>query len=462
MGIGVSGYRLAQEVSKCGQLGVVAGTSLDAVITRRLQDGDLDGNVRHALESFPFKEMAKRIIDTYFIPGGKDPEEPYKPIVMSTIEGPMKSRELNLVANFVEVFLAREGHDGLIGINYLEKVTYPMFASIYGAMLAGVDFVIIGAGIPKDIPGALDAFVDHSPAMYPISVKGSGENKRLHFDPKDYMEGQKLGNLKRPYFLPIVASSSLAKMLIKRANGKIDGFVIEGMSAGGHNAPPRGAMRLTTEGEPIYGDRDIADLEEIKKLGLPFWLAGSYGSREGLKRALTKGAAGVQVGTAFAFCKESGLMNELKEIVIKKTLSGELDILTSAKVSPTGFPFKVARLEGTLSEEAVYFARERVCDLGYLREAYYREDGSVGYRCPAESKESYINKGGDEGALDGKVCICNALLANIGMAQRKKNGQLELPLITCGNDIASIKDFIQNGNMEYSAAHVIDILLGHK
>jgi nitronate monooxygenase len=31
-------------------------------------------------------------------------------------------------------------------------------------MLAGVDYVLTGAGIPMRIPGVLDAFVDHQPA----------------------------------------------------------------------------------------------------------------------------------------------------------------------------------------------------------------------------------------------------------------------------------------------------------
>ena len=42
----------------------------------------------------------------------------------------------------------------------------------------------------------------------------------------------------------------------------------------------------------------------IVGLGLPFWLAGGYGSAEKLKEALAEGAAGIQVGTAFAFCDE--------------------------------------------------------------------------------------------------------------------------------------------------------------
>ena len=83
----------------------------------------------------------------------------------------------------------------------------------------------------------------------------------------------------------------------------MDGFIVEGAVAGGHNAPPRGAMQLSAEGEPVYGERDLPDLEKIKALGLPFWLAGSYAQPQRFQEAMALGAAGVQVGTAFAFCR---------------------------------------------------------------------------------------------------------------------------------------------------------------
>ena len=63
---------------------------------------------------------------------------------------------LTVVANFVEVFLAKEGHDGVVGVNYLEKIQMTTPAAAYGAMLAGVDAVLMGAGIPAHIPAMLD------------------------------------------------------------------------------------------------------------------------------------------------------------------------------------------------------------------------------------------------------------------------------------------------------------------
>src|ERR1039458_1679832 len=61
MGVGVSNWRLANAVSRLGQLGVVSGTALDSLFVRRLADGDEGGYMRRGLEAFPFPDMAKRI-----------------------------------------------------------------------------------------------------------------------------------------------------------------------------------------------------------------------------------------------------------------------------------------------------------------------------------------------------------------------------------------------------------------
>ena len=122
MGASISNWRLAQSVSKIGQLGVVSGTALDQVVARRLQDGDPGGFTRFALEHFPFPRMAQRVLDTFFIPGGKSEDTPYRKNPMHDLDGRREPLELCIVGNFVEVFLAKEGHSNPIGINYLEKI----------------------------------------------------------------------------------------------------------------------------------------------------------------------------------------------------------------------------------------------------------------------------------------------------------------------------------------------------
>ena len=463
MGAGVSNWRLAKAVSWLGQLGVVAGTALDQILSRRLQDGDAGGHVRRALKYFPFPKIAQRILDAYFIPGGRDPSKPYASPRMHTVENNVPAQELCIAANFVEVFLAREGHAHPVGINYLEKIQLPHLPSLYGAMLAGVAVVIVGAGIPLDFPAAIADLTEHRPASYALHVAGTRTEAPvvLTLDPADFAEpGQTLPELAKPAFLPIVSSGTLATMLVRRIPQGLSGFVIENATAGGHNAPPRGPLKLAADGQPIYGPRDAIDLDAFRRLGLPFWLAGSCGAPEKLREARALGAAGVQVGTAFALCAESGLAPDVRRALVAKALAGKSKVFTDAKASPTGFPFKVAELEGTLSDPDLYARRQRVCDLGFLREAYRKPDGAIGYRCAAEPEKAYLAKGGRAEELAGRKCLCNALVANIGMSRRLADGSAELPLVTLGDDLENVARFCPGGNPDFSAADVVRVLLG--
>jgi nitronate monooxygenase len=463
MGAAVSSWCLAQAVSRLGQLGVVSGTALDQILVRRLQCGDQEGHIRHALSHFPFPKMAQRILDAYFVPGGKPASAPFKNTGMHTFEGRHSLQELCIAGNFVEVFLARQHHNNPVGINYLEKIQMPHLPSLYGAMLAGVAVVIIGAGLPLEIPGVIAALVDHQPATYSLRVTGAkpGDKYVMKFDPAAFNEGANLPTpLLRPVFLPIISSDALAGILYRKSNGPIDGFVIEGPLAGGHNAPPRGALTLTPSGEPVYGPRDLVDLKSMRELGLPFWLAGSYGSAEGLRNALSEGAAGIQVGTAFALCTESALTTEIRHALIRKALVGKARVFTDPLASPTGFPFKVAELEGTLSDPEIYRQRRRVCDLGFMRQVYLKEDASLGYRCAAEPEAVFTAKGGKPEETVGRKCLCNALVSNVGMPQSLPDGGMELPLVTLGDDMVNVGRFCTGDAMDYTAADVIRVLLG--
>jgi len=460
MGAGVSHWMLARAVSRLGQLGVVSGTALDQIFVRRLQDGDPGGHMRSGLDRFPFRKMAERIWETYYIPGGKTENQSYKSPPKLSKDSPRELIELFIVANFVEVSLARDGHDNPVGINYLEKVQIPHLPSLYGAMLAGVAYVLMGAGIPLKIPGVLDRLANHEPASYTLQVTGAqeGDDTTITFVPRDFTE-RELPPLLRPKFLAIVASNTLAVTLLKKANGRIDGFVVEGPTAGGHNAPPRGKLQLNDAGEPIYGERDRVDLVKMRELGVPFWLAGGYGTAEKLREALAAGATGVQVGTAFAFCIESGLRDDYKQALLKKAISGEAKVFTDPLASPTGYPFKTAQLEGTVSEREVYLARPRICDLGYLREAYRTAAGTIDYRCPGEPVSVYLSKGGKVEDTVGRKCLCNALVANIGYPQVRAGKYVETGLVTSGDDLSEIPSFLPPNRPVYNAADVIAKLL---
>ena len=460
MGVGVSNWRLANAVSKLGQLGVVSGTALDQLFVRRLADGDQGGHMRRGLDAFPFPEMAKRIWQEYFVPGGKAAGAPYPATPMHQRRDLRKVVELCIVSNFVEVYLAREGHKNAVGVNFLEKVQMPHLSSIYGAMLAGVGYVLMGAGIPLHIPGVLDAFAAHRPAEYKLSVVGAvpGQDTAINFDPADYVAGP-LPPLARPRFLSIVSSNTLATTMLRRANGRVDGLVLETPIAGGHNAPPRGKLQLNAAGEPVYGERDQVDIAGLRALGVPFWMAGGYGNAEKVREALEQGAAGVQVGTAFAFSEESGLRPDLKNSLLAQAMDGSGEVFTDPLASPTGFPFKVALLEGTSSSFPIYQERKRVCDLGYLREAYSAPDGNIGYRCSAEPVANYLAKGGKVEDTVGRKCLCNSLMANVGYEQTRKDGYVEPALVTVGDDLNTVAQFLAPGQYSYSAADVVESLL---
>lgn len=456
MGVGVSGWQLASAVARTGQLGVVSGTGTESTLVRRLQDGDVGGHLRRAMARFPLPAIAADILRRYFRPDGRPPGTPYRMLPMARQVLTVERQGLLMLSAFVEIDLAREGHDGLVGMNLLAKIQLPTLPSLYGAMLAGVDAVLMGAGIPREIPGALDALAVHQPCAIRFDVEQlpDGRTEHLRFDPTIHWPDGPPPALKRPAFLAIVASNSLATMLARKSTGRVDGFVVEGPTAGGHNAPPRGEPRMNERGEPIYGTRDEVDLGKLRDLVLPFWLAGGTGSPARLAQAKAAGAAGVQVGTLFAFSDESGITEALRRSVLTHARRGEIDVYTDAHASPTGYPFKVVTWPG---DPATGVERARVCDVGYLRVAYAAPDGTIGYRCSGEPIDQYLAKGGKLEDTVGRRCLCNGLVATIGLGQLRDDGVVEPPLVTSGDELRSIGGFLGE-RTGYSAADVVAYL----
>jgi NAD(P)H-dependent flavin oxidoreductase YrpB (nitropropane dioxygenase family) len=457
MGIAVSNWRLARAVSLQGGLGVVSGTAIDTVLVRRLQDGDPDGHVRRALQAFPIPDVATYALRRYFIENGRTATTPYTLLPMNRQHMSAIRQQITMLAAFVEVFLAKEGHTGMVGMNLLTKIQAPTLATLYGAMLAGVDVVLMGAGIPREIPGALDALAKHETAAIKFDVIGApaGTVEQLVFHPSQCYPNATTP-LTRPLFFPIVSAASLAATLARKSNGRVDGFVVEQPTAGGHNAPPRGALKLDDSGQPIYGERDLVDFEAMRAIGLPFWIAGSAGSPAALQRALAEGAHGIQVGTLFAFCDESGFTPDIKHRVLSDLLDGSLRVRTEVQASPTGYPFKVlyGHATGTTAPE-----RPRKCDLGYLREAVRTPEGKTVYRCAAEPVDQYVAKGGQPEDTAGRQCLCNALVAAAGAPQIQVNAFEEPVIVTGGDDVLLLETFLA-GRQHYNAHDVLQYLTG--
>jgi hypothetical protein len=188
---------------------------------------------------------------------------------------------------------------------------------------------------------------------------------------------------------------------------------------------------------------------------LPFWIAGGAGTPERLEAARASGAAGVQVGTLFAYCEESGFTSGIKDLVRQSVMQGTLSVRTDPRASPTGYPFKVVEIEGVNSRAE---GRVRCCDLGYLRTAYREESGRLGYRCAAEPIDTYVKRGGTIEDTEGRKCLCNGLFANIGHAQVRDDDVDERPIITSGDELALLGEFFRAAP-HYTAGDVIDHLL---
>ena len=149
---------------------------------------------------------------------------------------------------------------------------------------------------------------------------------------------------------------------------------------------------------------------------------------------------------------------------MQELASGTLGVRSDWRASPTGFPFRIVQIRGTLSDEDVYNERRRVCDLGALRVPYKTDNDSIGYRCPAEPLRSYSEiKGGRAANTDGRLCLCNGLLATAGLAQhRVKHGYDEPALVTAGTDFEAVSILMsQRAPGEfYTAGDVVDYISG--
>ncbi len=450
MGIAISSWKLARVVASRGQLGVVSGTAIDRVVACRLQEGDKDGSIRQAAEKFPDQGLAARVLQRWFKPDGLERPGAYKLVPLFSVSPPKALLELATFASFCEVWLAKHKASGPVGINLLEKIQAPTLPILYGALLAGVDTVLMGAGIPRDIPGLMDQLCQHEPCALRLNVE-NGDDVEIPFDPA-IVEAD-LPTLQRPTFLAIISSHVLAMSLAR--SGGVDGFIVEGPIAGGHNAGPRG-WKVESNEDPVYGPKDEVDLERIRKLGLPFWLAGGKDAPDSIEEAEALGAHGIQVGTAFAFCSESGMEPTLRRRAIAYALAEDLQTRTEGRGSPTGYPFKTLNLTGTEGGRDASERERQTCNHGYLRTAYQKEDGSIGWRCAAEPEGDYARKGGDPADCVGRRCLCNGLLATAGHPFAMKSGGIEYPLVTSGT-MRDLPRFL-NGKSDYSADDVLDEL----
>jgi NAD(P)H-dependent flavin oxidoreductase YrpB (nitropropane dioxygenase family) len=456
MGISISTPFLANICSRLGALGTVSGVAAERVFARILQLGDVGGHYRRALSQFPFPEVVERIIARYFVPGGKSVDRDFKVVPAFSMTPSRDLIELAVAASFCSVWLAKEGHDNPVSINYLEKLQIPHVFHLTGAMLAGVDYVTMGAGITLQIPGVLDAIASGGSPSYRVYVEGAKGTETISFNPREFFGEKFPRELQRPSFFSIVSTEVLASHMVHKLKDLVDpiqGFVVELSTAGGHNAPPRVKGVFDETGQPLYGPKDEVNFEKLRALGIPFWLGGGFASPEGLAEAQARGAVGIQVGSIIALSEDSGMDPTYRREMRRLGYWGELVIRTDPSASPTGFPFKMVQLAGTQSDPAVYAARKRVCDLSALVVPYERPDGKIGFRCSAEPVEAYLRKGGKLEDTVGAQCLCNGLFYGARLGN-----PFEIPTFTLGDHFGFLRHLMANENSSYAAPDAIAYL----
>jgi NAD(P)H-dependent flavin oxidoreductase YrpB (nitropropane dioxygenase family) len=455
MGIYISTPKLAKECSKAGALGTVSCTGAERVLSHLLQLGDIGGHYRRALSNFPFPEIVDRILKKYFKNGGKSPNENFKEVPLFSMRPRSDLIELAVAASFSLIWLAKEGHNEPVSVNYLEKLQIGHIYHLTGAMLAGVDYVTMGAGITLQIPAILDAIASGGNPSYRIYIEGSKNgSEMISFNPGEFLGKNFPKELKRPGFLPIVSTDVLASLMASKLPvGSIQGFVIELPTAGGHNAPPRTKGVFDETGQPVYGPKDEVNFEKLRALGIPFWIAGSYASPEGLAKAKALGAVGIQAGSIFALCEDSGMTPAFRKEMKRLGYNSALKIRTDATASPTGFPFKVPQLSGTISDAEVYAARKRNCSRKMLQFPA-EHNGKIVFRCAAEPVDDYVKKGGKLEDTLGARCLCNGLFSATGIGD-----PLEMPIFTMGDDLSFLRHLMKDENDSYTAYDAIRYLI---
>ncbi len=250
MGVGVSAHRLAGTVASLGGMGTISSVDL-----RRLHP-DLMERTHHLPPGAAAAQAAKEAIN-----------------------------EANLEALEREIRAARElaGGHGLLAINVMRAVS-EYGPSVTRALECGIDAVVVGAGLPLDLP---ELAKDHLKAL----------------------------------LVPILSDARGVQLLVRKWERKKrlpDAIVIEHPRlAGGH----LGAAKIADLNDPRFDFENVIPqaLEFLRNAGIegqvPLIAAGGIRSLEDIARVQALGAAGVQMGTPFAVTIEGDAHDEFKRVL---------------------------------------------------------------------------------------------------------------------------------------------------
>jgi nitronate monooxygenase len=335
MGVGVSLHPLAKAVAVEGGLGIISSACIDRLVSKR----------------------TGKKVNTYEAVG----------------------QEISL----------SKAKNGFSGINIMAALGRDFVDSVKGAIDAGADVIISGAGLPLNLP-----------AIHP---------------PKDTA------------LVPIVSSARALEIICKKwekLGYRPDAVVLEGPLAGGHlgfriDQVDLESNKLENLLPPV---KDMA----IKFGDFPVIVAGGIYTHADITSFMNKGADGVQMGTRFLATVESSATDAYKEAVVR---SREEDIIVAHRPgSPCGLPFRVIK-QSPMYVSALSQRRKPKCDKGYVLMKDAEGKFTV---CPAKEDNKDF------------FCICNGLLSSGGY-----NSNEEEALYTVGSNasrvdkIISVKDLMK-------------------
>jgi len=250
MGVGISAHRLAGTVAALGGVGTISSVDL------RRHHPDLMERTKDLAAGAEATAAAKLAINA-----------------------------ANLEALAREIAAARElsGGRGLLAINVMRAVS-EYGPSVTRALECGIDAVVVGAGLPLDLP---DLAQDHPNAL----------------------------------LLPILSDARGVQLLVRKWERKKrlpDAIVIEHPKlAGGH----LGAAKIADLDDPRFEFENVIpqSLAFLRAAGIereiPLIAAGGIRGHADIARVQALGAAAVQIGTPFAVTLEGDAHPEFKRVL---------------------------------------------------------------------------------------------------------------------------------------------------
>ena len=354
MGVGVSAHRLAGAVAAEGGVGTISSVDL------RHHHPDL----MERTGKLPPGDAAKQAIDA-----------------------------ANLEAITREITAAREvsGGRGLLAINVMRAVN-AYAASVRQALEAGIDAVVVGAGLPLDLP---DLAQDHP----------------------------------RAALVPILSDARGVQLVVKKWERKKrlpDAIVIEHPRlAGGH----LGAARIADLNDPRFEFENVIpqSLAFLRVAGIereiPLIAAGGIRSCEDIAHVQSLGATAAQLGTPFAVTQECDAHPEFKRVLAEARDDEMVELTSVAGLPARAVATRWMRSYLRMDEKLQSVARKRACMMSFdcLAQCGLR-DGTPGW---------------------GQFCIDHQLVAalqgNVKMGLFFR-GVGALPF---GNQIRSVRELIE-------------------